>query len=147
MKKTVSLLIILILSIVCGFIFGDEVSLGYGMYGYVNSDGTLDWDTFYAEWEEIPDSYFIYLEYFIYDKENPSNNYLTKAINGGVFGILDSTRVNDIIFTRERPKSKLMITFSPFNFTNDYSWIRLGQKRYSYKDAIERWNFMLRNMQ
>ena len=64
----------------------------------------------------------------------------------GVY-MVDSTRVNDIIFTMDRPKSKLEIIFSPFNFTSDYSWIRLGQKRYSYNNAIERWNFMLRNMQ
>ena len=86
MKKIVALMIIPILAIFCGILFGDEVSLGYGMYSYVNSDGTLDWDTFYAEWDKIPDSYFIYLQYVIYNREDPSNNYLTKAINGGVYG-------------------------------------------------------------
>jgi hypothetical protein len=126
-------------------VFGFEESLGYGYYRYINRDGSLDWETFYAKWDEVPDSYFIYLVYATFPEEDSSRNNLIKVV-GGIYGVLDPTMRNDIRFTVEQPRSKLEIVFSPFNYTNDFSWIRVGQKRYNYREAIERWNFMLDNM-
>jgi hypothetical protein len=151
MKKSICFLILFVFSSFFIFnynLFGDEVKLGRGYYKYVNNDGSLDWDTFYNQWDQVPSSYFIYINYSAFKDVDPSRNSLWKAVGGGIYGLLDPTRKNDIIFTLECPGSKLEIIFSPFYYINeDSTWIRVGEKRNNYNEAIERWNYMLRNMQ
>jgi len=148
MKKALFILFIFSVFLIFEYnLFGDEINLGHGYYKYINKDGSLDWDTFYNQWDRVPSDYFIYIKYSLFRDVDPSRNGLWKTTGGGIYGLFDPTRKNDIIFARELPRSKLIITFSPFYYTNDYPWIRLGQKRNNYNEAIERWNYMLGNMQ
>lgn len=132
--------------IITGLLFALEHNDGYGFYTYYNSDGSLDFDTFYAKWDDVPDSYYIYLNYFTHRPFEEQSLYKTV---GGVEAIFDEIRKNDISFHYERINSSLVIIFSPWNYTNakDDGWIPLGVKRYNYSESIKRWNFMLNNMQ
>jgi hypothetical protein len=122
-----------------------EHNEGNGYFKYYDTEGKLAWKTFYARWHEVPDSYFIYLSF--------DDNLLSEAkpalwkIVGGFEGALDEVRKNDINFSYENGKKRLNIKFSPWNYTNakDSNMIPLGSKKYNYKEAIERWNFMLNN--
>jgi len=131
------------LSIVC--LFADEHIEEAGYYTYYNSNGSLDWDLFYDKWDEIPDSYFIYLNTRRLGRETTPT--LWKTV-GGLDGMLDPIRRNDVTFTYEKGYISLEIIFSPWNYGNstDAGWITIGQKRHRYDEAIQQWNFMLNNM-
>lgn len=150
--KKLFFIVIFVISFVIIFsevIFAEEIDLGTGSYFiYVHANGAWDWDTFYAKWDDVPNSYFIYLNYFTHS-DFPEES-LVKIV-GGLEALFDKTgaRNNDIKFVVERRYSSLEIIFSPWNYTNasNNGWIPIGQKRYNYRDAKERWNYMLQNMQ
>jgi len=141
----ICLLIFLLLSLIDEILFAEEHNVGNGWYEYYNSNGSLDFDTFYAKWDEVPGSYYIYMESYTYDHSVKSMLYKTV---GGLEAMFDEKRRNDVRFTLEKGKSRLVLIFSPWNYANakENDWIPLGQKRFNYNEAIERWNFMMGNM-
>jgi hypothetical protein len=102
----------------------------------------LDWNTFYARWDEVPDSYYIYLKLVQY------NYNVNLRLDKQVGSIMSS---NDITFTYSAGRYGLLIIFSPLNHSNadvaTLHYIRIGQKRNNYGEAIRQWNFMLNNME
>jgi len=135
----------LLFSLINEIIFAEEHNVGNGWYKYYNSNGSLDWDTFYSKWDEVPGSYYIYMESYTYD--HSVNSMLFKTV-GGLEAMFDEKRRNDVHFTLEKGRSRLVLIFSPWNYANakENDWIPLGQKLYNYNEAIERWNFMMSNM-
>jgi len=125
---------------------------GYGYYKYYYSDGSLAWDLFYTRMKEVPESYYIYYFYERHDlKITPM---LWRTIGNPLFS-LDS---NDIEFQYTDGNSNLELIFSPNIYSNtilqnniktvnsNTRLLPLGQKKSNFKEAIERWNFMLGNM-
>jgi hypothetical protein len=143
MRIIVKIISIFLLILFIQFIFADEHNNGPRRYRYYNSDGSLDWDTFYARWDEVPNSYYIYLKFIQYDHNN-ANPRLDKEVGS----IMSS---NEITFTYSAGRYKLLIKFSPLNYSNadvaTLNYTRIGQKRNNYGEAIEQWNFMLNHME
>ena len=141
MKKIILTVLILFVQ----FIFAAEHNQGNGMYKYYNSNGSLDWDTFYARWDEVPDSYYIYLWSIRWNSDIG-----TPMLWKDVSSTLPMFR-NNIVFICEGRRSKLQIIFSPNNYSNAeiaaLNYIRIGLKRNNYGVAIEQWNFMLNHVE
>ena len=65
MKKLLSI-IILAMFIYSANCFAEkytEVVNGKKNIYYINRDGSIDWDSFYDDWEKIPDDYYLYIGY------------------------------------------------------------------------------------
>jgi len=149
MKKSIIIFFALFLVL---SLFADKVPSNYEDFEYVNKDGSLDWATFYAEWDTIPDSYYMYLTVYTSHSLHgvEPHKMLAKSMGGIMSDIYAFTHDNDIcyiyrVWARKDFYYDIELIFSPWNFQNtkDIGWVPLGQKRYNYKDAIERWKFTI----
>jgi len=153
-----SIFVIFGVLLICSILFAERVKSEYADYEYKNRDGTLDWKTFYDEWDTVPNSYYMYLNVYSSSKRHGVEPYkmLAKEIGdmlSNAFG--DHTQDNDIHFILREWLSEtshhtytyynVEIIFSPWNYQDakKRDWIPLGQKRNNYNDAIERWNFTI----
>ena len=142
MRIIVKIISILLSILFVQYIFADEHNNVPGWYRYYNSDGSLDWDTFYARWDEAPDSYYIYLKLIQF------NHNVNPRLDKEIGSIMSS---NEITFTYSAGRYGLLIKFSPLNYSNadvaTLKYIRIGRKSSNYGEAIRQWNFMLNNVE
>jgi hypothetical protein len=117
-----------------------EHNRGNGFYRYYKPDGSLAWDTFYARWDDIPDSYYIYINFKTFSREVET----LLARNPGLFN-------EYICFSYQKGRNGVDIIFSPRSFSREdvlyYGWFSFGQKRRNYRNAIETWNYIISNME
>jgi hypothetical protein len=149
MKKIIIYLVLLFFGI--SLIFSERIKEADRMWSYSNKDGSLDFITFYKEWHDVPNSYFMYL----YVRE--INTALWPAQRTGKLWKqigttnISTERNNDITFIYEkrintRSAAAIELIFSPNNYSDagEKGWIIIGQKGSAYDEAIERWGFILK---
>jgi len=135
-------------------LFAEKVPSKYADFEYVNQNGSLDWETFYSEWDTVPNSYYMYFFIWTSNEEHgiEPHKMLSKNVGWGMFSSLVGPEYskNDIYYTFQVWSRKdfyysIVLIFSPWNYQDvkNVGIIPLGQKRYNYNDAIERWNFTI----
>jgi hypothetical protein len=123
-------------------VFSERIQTSNSFFIYKNSDGSFDWDTFYAEWDKIPDSYYIYMlvvrrQYKLRDKPSLFKS-LGNHWNSGYSEKLD------VNFGVDHDWVNIEIIFSPNNYGNAGGRIvPFRQKRNNYNKAIENWNYII----
>jgi hypothetical protein len=118
---------------------GGENQYDVSFFEYYNNDSTLDWETFYAEWDTIPDSYYMY---FRAEKLNglPDKKMLWMVLWPDL-GLIE--------FSLEYPDGyNLQLRFyrTKLNIfdVKSQGFSDLGTKGRNYNEAIKLWNAALR---
>jgi hypothetical protein len=130
MKKATVFIIFLILPF---FVFSEKIQKFDNWYVYINRDGSLDFDTFYSDWDKSAKVYrFIYIKAF-------------HAFNGGNESYLGFDRNNQgdeqYFFYNSNSKMEYSVRFSNWNYTDAASnnWQRFTIST-EYNRAVQLWN-------
>ena len=75
--------IFIILILVPLFLFSEKIRKSYNCYVYVNNDGSLDWETFYSDWDSSAMKYmYVYITArHIFNTSNEMESYLSYSKN------------------------------------------------------------------
>ena len=136
MKKILLFILFLTISFI---LFSEKIEQSYGGYNYYNSNGSLDWDTFFKDWEKSKMVYkYVFLNYrYAYNNPNsePTNLYYYREKNNG-----------DDCFSYYNSNTKIVISviFSNVN-RSEYSKHTLFNIKTEYNKFIQLWNHYMNN--